>query len=39
MELGDPKSCVYQFIFMKIILMEQRLYNILLCVDWDYASS
>ena len=37
--LGDPKTCVYQFTSMKMTVMTQILYNILLCIHWCYASS
>ena len=39
MGLGDPKTFVYQLFLLKMTVMTQKLYNILLCMDWDYASS
>ena len=39
MGLGDSKTCVYKFIFDENDIHDTKLYNILLCMDWDYASS
>ena len=39
MGLGDPTTCVYQFILTKMTVMTQIVYYILLWMDWDYAPS
>ena len=30
---------LYQLFYIRMVVMTQRLYDILLCMDWDYASS
>ena len=37
MVLGDPTTCVYQFIFYETYSKDTKIYNILLCMDWNYA--
>ena len=37
MGLGDPTTCVYHLVFDKNDSNDTKNYNILLCMDWDYA--
>ena len=39
MRLGDPTICVINLFLIKMTVMNQTFYNIILCMDWDYASS
>ena len=39
MVLGDPKTYVYKFIFDENYSTDTNLYNVLLCMDLDFASS
>ena len=39
MGLGDPKTNIYKFSFNRTSLITKILYNILVCMDREYASS
>ena len=39
MGLGDPTTCVYQFIFDENYINDTKIKKYLLCMEWDYTSS